>query len=159
MPACRVGSTSILKSDAAPRRASGFLIAVFAIIAVGAANAAELTVVVKDLRSAAGTVHVALYRTPESFPKSGLMLADQVVPAALAGSRATFGELTPGRYAIAVYHDENANNDFDQGIFGIPLEGYAFSNGATVFFGPPAFDEAAFDVDKESTTIVIPMRY
>jgi uncharacterized protein (DUF2141 family) len=154
-----VGSISILKFDDARRQASGFLIAVLATLAIGAANAAELAVVVKDLHSAEGTVHVALYRTPESFPKSGAMLAGQVVPAALAGTRATFGELTPGRYAIAVYHDENANNDFDQGIFGIPLEGYAFSNDANVFFGPPAFDDAAFDVDKDNTTIVIPMRY
>jgi uncharacterized protein (DUF2141 family) len=159
MPTCRVGFISILKSDAGFRQAIGLLIAVFAILAVGAAKAADLTVVVNALRSATGTVHVALYRTPESFPKSGAMLEDKVVPADLAGSRATFGNLTPGRYAIAVYHDENANNDFDQGIFGIPLEGYAFSNGATVFFGPPAFDEAAINVDKDTTTIVIPMGY
>ena len=47
-------------------------------------------------------------------------------------------------YAIAVYHDENDNDSFDQGFLGIPLEDYAFSNNAAVFLGPPSFDDAAF---------------
>ncbi len=70
-----------------------------------------------------------------------------------------FRGLAPGRYAVAVYHDENGNGEFDQGFFGIPLEGYAFSNGATAFFSAPGFDEAAVTVGEGVTEITIEMTY
>ena len=47
------------------------------------------------------------------------------------------------------------NHDFDQGIFGIPLEDYGFSNDARVFFGPPSFDDAAFELLEPKTKITI----
>ncbi len=111
------------------------------------------------LRSGDGDVHVAVYDSPETFPDSGEMAADAVVPARPDGVLAAFPGLAPGTYAVAVYHDENANHDFDQGIFGVPLECYAFSNGAYPFLGPPGFDEAAVTVEPGGTEIVIPMTY
>ena len=85
------------------------------------------------------------------------MLDDRVVPA--ADAVATFEDLAPGTYAVAVYHDENGNGEFDQGLFGIPLEGYAFSMGARAFFGPPSFERAAFAVAAAGTTVTIAMTY
>ncbi len=123
------------------------------------AKAAELRIKVTELRSNDGDVHVAVYDRPESFPKGGAMAAEKVMPASPDGVLAAFAGLAPGAYAVAVYHDENANHDFDQGIFGIPLEGYAFSNGAAVFLGPPDFAEAAVRLGSEGTEIIIPMTY
>lgn len=123
----------------------------------GPAAAADLTVMVDALRSTAGTVHVALYDSADSFPKSSGMLADRVVPA--TAPVATFADLAPGTYAVAVYHDENANEKFDQGLLGLPLEGYAFSSGATGFLGPPSFANAAFAVETQGRAITIPMMY
>ncbi len=111
------------------------------------------------LRSGDGDVHVAVYDSPETFPDSGEMAAEAVVPARSDGVLAAFPGLAPGTYAVAVYHDENANHDFDQGIFGVPLEGYAFSNGASVFLGPPDFAEAAVRLGSEGAEITIPMTY
>ncbi len=121
------------------------------------ALAAELTVVVTDLRNADGDVHIALYDDPARFPDSDGMI-DEVRPTITdSGATATFTGLTPGRYAVAVYHDENADHDFDQGPFGIPLENYAFSNGATAFFAPPSFDEAAITVSAQANRHTISM--
>ncbi len=47
------------------------------------------------------------------------------------------------RYALAVYHDKNANNKLDKNIFGAPTEMYGFSNNARATFGPPSFDDAS----------------
>ena len=67
--------------------------------------------------------------------------------------------LQPGRYAIAVHHDENDNKEMDLGLLGIPKEGYGFSNNARVIFGPPVFDAASFDVASEKTEIVLNLNY
>ena len=39
-----------------------------------------------------------------------------------------FNDIPPGTYAIAVFHDENANGKLDKNFLGIPCEGYGASN-------------------------------
>ncbi len=123
------------------------------------AAAAELRVKVRELHSNAGNVHFALYATPESFPNNDGRYAGTHVPARSLGAFAVFTGLKAGRYAVAVYHDENGNGKFDQGFFGIPLEGYGFSNGAMAIFRAPRFHEAAIELNGEVTEITIPMIY
>ncbi len=124
----------------------------------GQAFAAELNVTVSGLRSGQGSVHVAVYDAADRFPKDGESLADAVV-AAVGEVTVKFKDLAAGKYALAVYHDENGNNEFDQGIFGVPLEGYGFSNNASVFFGPPDFAAAAVTLAEPAANIKIRMRY
>jgi len=117
--------------------------------------AAELRVTVTGLRSAKGDLHFAVYATAEHFPKREGRVAKAVVKAGPRGATKVFAKLALGIYAVAVYHDENGNDEFDQEIFGIPLEDYGFSNGATAFFGPPDFAAAAFAVELGGTAITI----
>ena len=134
------------------------------------AYGADLTITVTHLRSAKGDVHMALYDTPETFPDSDGMLHKMTVlitsgpkqenaqaqGQAQDQAQATFKNLQPGAYAVAVFHDENGNHEFDQGLFGIPLEDFAFSNNARVFFAPPSFKDAAFQLTA-SQALIIPM--
>lgn len=46
-----------------------------------------------------------------------------------------------GKYAIAVFHDENQNLKLDKSILGWPVEKYGFSNNARGVFGPPELNE------------------
>ncbi|MCZ6466599.1 MAG: DUF2141 domain-containing protein [Alphaproteobacteria bacterium] len=140
--------------------------AVFAMVSVlgcallsTATTAAELRVDVTGLRSGDGEVHLAVFATPETFPDSDGMLAEAIVRAKAAGVHWVFSGLKPGTYALAVYHDENENREFDRGFLGIPLEGFAFSNDATVFFGPPDFADAAVTVPGNGARITIRMTY
>ena len=55
--------------------------------------------------------------------------------------------LEEGYYGIAIYHDENSNDEFDK-FLGIPQEKYGFSNDAKVFLGPPSYDDASFKLNK-----------
>ena len=122
-------------------------------------GAAELRIDVTGLRSADGTIHLAVYDRPEEFPNGDKRLFETVVEAAAERVRIVLGDLEPGTYAVAAYHDENANQKFDKGLFGFPLEGYAFSNDATVFLGPPAFAAAAVPVSADGARITITMTY
>ena len=123
------------------------------------ATAAELRVDVTGLRSGGGEVHLAVFATPATFPRSDAMLAEAIVRAKAAGVHWVFSGLKPGTYALAVYHDENENREFDRGFLGIPLEGFGFSNDAQVFFGPPDFADAAVTVPGKGVRITIRMIY
>lgn len=129
------------------------------VMAATPARASELRVEVVGLRSDNGIVHVALYATPDTFPKRGRYVKDATVRVTADRAEAVFENLAPGSYALAAFHDENANDQFDQGFMGLPLEGFGFSNGAKVFLGPPAFEEAAVRVDATSADITIRMSY
>lgn len=132
---------------------------VMAIAASQSAVAANFTVKVTGLRSSNGYVHIALYTIPKNYPKGDAMMT-RIVPASKSGGvTAQFSGLAPGTYAFAVYHDENGDNNFNRGFLGIPLEGYAFSNNAKVFLGPPSFKEAAVKLDGKGDEVDIVMSY
>jgi len=69
----------------------------------------------------------------------------------------TFTDLTPGRYAVQVLHDANDNGKLDTNIVGMPTEGYGFSNNPNVM-RRANFDEAAFELTAEGTTITVSLR-
>jgi uncharacterized protein (DUF2141 family) len=121
----------------------------------GVSAAAELTVEVLGARSNDGFMHFGLYDNPDTFPtKDGRLRGTRV---ALSQNRAVavFRGLKAGRYAVAVFHDENDNGEFDQIFFGLPVEDFGFSNGAVAFFGPPRFDNAAVSVPPEGMKVTI----
>mgnify|MGYP002153191321 CR=1 FL=1 len=117
--------------------------------------AADLTVEVLGLRSNEGHVHFGLYDNPETFPTKDGRLAGMHTAIMNNSAVAVFKGLKSGRYALAVFHDENANGEFDQGLFGLPLENYGFSNKAFVFFSSPAFENAVVSVPEKGLTITI----
>jgi len=123
------------------------------------ALAADLTVTVTGLRNDKGDVHIALYDRPDAFPDGDGMLDERKVPIRAGVASARFEGLAPGAFAVATYHDENGNDDFDTNVIGFPLEGYAFSMGAQVFLGPPTFGEAAFKVSVGANETRIAMEY
>ena len=109
-------------------------------------GSASLHVTILGLRSDKGDVHIALYDNPVNFPDPNGMILDVEVPIYQKKAHYSFTDLTQKDYAIAIYHDENNNDSFDQNFFGIPLEDYAFSNNASVFFRPPSFSDASFQL-------------
>lgn len=132
--------------------------AVFAVTLLGAtaAFAVDLTVEVLDTRPGTGTVHAALYASPDAWLKS-----DQVLQGARqeATERTVlvFRNLTPGRYALAAFLDDNGNGKLDRNAAGTPRERMGFSRDALGFMGPPAFPDAAFELN-ENTTLTVRLR-
>ncbi len=116
---------------------------------------ADLEVSVTGLGSNQGDVHIALYDRPDAFPDSEGMVAELFTAVSGGVARARFADLEPGPYALAVYHDENANHEFDQGFLWLPLEDYGFSNGARALLRAPTFEAAAFPLPPEGAAITI----
>ena len=67
--------------------------------------------------------------------------------------------MKPGRYAIALLHDENSNGKADRVLGMMPKEGFGFSRDAPVRMGPPKFRDAAFDMGTSDRELTIKMRY
>lgn len=131
------------------------LVGVWAGAPAGAA-AERLTVRIVGFEAVEGDVHAALYDSAEAFPESGKMLAEQEVALTGAVAEITFDGLEAGRrYAVAVYHDANGNDEFDQGLLGIPRERYGFSRNPLIFLRPPRFEEAAVELPPEGLTVEI----
>ncbi len=118
-----------------------------------------MQVEVKGLRNNDGLVRLALYDRPELFPISGKAFIISDVPIPYQGLSLLFSDLPPGEYALALFHDEDGDNVFDKGFLGLPLEGFGFSNDATVFFSAPSFSAAAVTVGEELTAITVHVRY
>ncbi len=129
--------------------------ALITLLWIPGAQAADLTIDVVGLKNNKGDVHIALYNKPDKFPTHDGVFSGDEVPISKGRARTVFDNLPTGRYAVAVYHDENNNDEFDQGFLGIPLEDFGFSNGARAFFGPPSFEDADIILPDGGTTTTI----
>lgn len=124
------------------------------------AKTADVTVTITDIRSSKGTIRACMTTDAGKFPKCrGDASSYRKVVKANGQVELTFTGVTPGRYAIALLHDENDNGKADRALGMMPKEGFGFSRDAKVRMGPPSFDSAAFDVTASSIRQTIRMRY
>jgi uncharacterized protein (DUF2141 family) len=78
---------------------------------------------------------------------SGKPLKELVIPVASSKKDQVLnlGSWKEGSYTLALYLDKNKNNRLDKGLFGQPLEPYAFSNNARASFSEPSVEDQRFE--------------
>lgn len=97
------------------------------------------------LHSDKGQVLCALFSSPADFPKKfERALAHAKSDISRGAAICEFPGISPGTYAVSVFHDENSNDKLDTNFMGIPREGVGASNNPKGHFGPPKFSAAAF---------------
>lgn len=122
---------------------------------------ANLTVQIDGIQRQEGNVCLKLFNAAQGFPNDNESAVSRTcIPLTNAAQPFTysFPNLPAGSYAVAIYHDRNGNEVLDRGTFGIPLEGYGFSNNAPAVTGPARFQDALLLL-AGSQTIEIQMRY
>lgn len=117
----------------------------------------DLTVEVKSIPKAKGSIFIGLFRPKDEFPVFGKQYIGKIIPVTGKNMSHSFPELAEGKYTVAVYHDENKNGKLDKNHLGIPTEVYGFSNNARRTFSAPSFEEAAIDL-KSDLTISITLK-
>jgi uncharacterized protein (DUF2141 family) len=127
------------------------------ILATSATQAAELVVKVNDVRTQKGQLRLAVFNSANAWDGKAEAVASQALDATATEVDFHFPGLAAGRYAVSVMHDENGNGKLDSNFMGIPLEGYGFSNDPQVM-RKATFDEAAFAVGADDTTIELHLR-
>jgi uncharacterized protein (DUF2141 family) len=121
---------------------------------------APVRVEITGLRSDKGVVRACMTTHAERFPQCrGDADAYSQVVSASGAAVLEFRAVRPGRYAIALLHDENGNGKADRALGMMPREGFGFSRDAPVRLGPPSFGSAAFEIDGAGATQTIRMRY
>ena len=86
--------------------------------------AADFTIEVRGVRSGDGRVFVAVHgpESKDTFPSGDGVVAGRRQPAQVGAVRFVVGDLSPGRYAVAAFHDANDNGELDTNLLGIPSE-------------------------------------
>lgn len=115
---------------------------------------------VENVRSASGAIKVELYKNSrDDFLKKRGRISRTRVTARKGGTRACLNAPSPGKFSIAVYHDENGNKKFDRNFLGIPTEGFGFSNNPSLGIGMPDQEDMLFKVGAKPITIRISVIY
>ena len=117
-------------------------------------RAGDLEIKIDGISREEGTVRVALFASEDDY-KADRAYAQEETPAEDPMVTVRFQDVPPGRYCIASFQDINSNGKIDTNFVGIPKEPYGFSRNARGRFGPPAFNEMAFDVGPEEEQLEI----
>ena len=123
--------------------------------------AGDLVIELKGIRSDEGQVLGGIHQKfPDvKFPDAKGSTASFRVAAREGTITVIFKDMPDGDYALTAFHDENKSGEIDRNALGIPTEGYAFSNDAMGFMGPPSFEDTAVTVGEEGATASANMKY
>lgn len=104
-------------------------------------------VTVKNLEGKTGQVYIGWYNSAVAFSSKQKAVFKKIIK--VSGQyelSVPFEAIPPGKYAIAVYLDENGNGIIDKNFLGIPKEKYGFSNNAAPAMRAPKYEEAVFEM-------------
>jgi uncharacterized protein (DUF2141 family) len=121
----------------------------------------QVIIDVSGVRGERGQIVAAIYLGASGFPEDPKAVhTDRTVPITGRQQRLVFDRVPAGPFAVAVYHDEDADGEMDKGMFGMPAEGYGFSRDAAAQFGPPSFESARLTLaGGQQLPVPIRMRY
>ena len=123
----------------------------------GAEN--EVRIVIRGVEESVGLISADLYPNNEEAFLKGERRIKKVKYAARAPiTQFCLTAPETGDFAIAVYHDRNANGRFDKTGLGLPNEPWGISNNPKVRFAPPSVESALFAVSAEGAHVDIGLR-
>jgi uncharacterized protein (DUF2141 family) len=118
-----------------------------------------LLVHIDGFRNQKGDAGVTVFKSPDGWPEDN----DKAFTHGghpFTGNKTTVElQLPPGRYGIAVIHDENSNRKLDRNMLGWPKEGFGFANNPKVGLSAPSFDKATIQVGCPVTETTIHLIY
>ncbi|GHG08237.1 DUF2141 domain-containing protein [Thalassotalea marina] len=115
------------------------------------ALANSVTFTIEQVKNDKGTILAQLFKGATNY-KAGKAVSAQQVKAKQGSISITFNNLEPGEYAIRYFHDENNNGKLETNMFGMPTEGYGYSNNAKGNFGPADYNDMKFTVSTTPIT-------
>lgn len=123
------------------RTAPAFL---FALLFAPPTFAKDLRVLVSGIENDQGEIACLLFQEDEGFPSRFEAATTRVRYPAVSGMlTCTFPNVEPGRYAVSVVHDQNANNEVDSSFLGTSKEPWGVTNNVRPARRSPRFSEAA----------------
>lgn len=119
----------------------------------------EIRVIIRSVKQSVGLMTIELYRNdPAVFLSQEGREVRQQFAARAPVTEICLHAPDATDYAIAVYHDKNANHRFDKGALGLPAEPYGVSNNPRMRLAPPTIEEALFSVAEDGARVEIELR-
>ncbi|MBK6731415.1 MAG: DUF2141 domain-containing protein [Bacteroidetes bacterium] len=106
----------------------------------------DINVTVTNLKNTDGYIFIGLFNKADDFPIDGKQYRKDYVKVSSKTFTYTFKNIPAGDYAIAVYHDENADHKCNRNMMGIPTERYGFSNNIKPVLSAPSFSKVKFNL-------------
>jgi uncharacterized protein (DUF2141 family) len=123
-------------------------------------SSTTLTLELSGLRNTEGLLRVALFDSAEGYPgDSSQAIRSASLPITAIPQLVTFEDLPFGSYAVAVFHDENADSQMNVNKLGIPIEGIGFSGNPRLWKGVPSFERVEFELTRDNTIVPIQLKY
>lgn len=151
LPSCLLGAIALLFAGSAAAQSAS---------CTGHDSPYRLHVDVEGVQSSKGLIAVTLYPDIASkfLAHHGSLYVGRV-PAKMGTTDVCIHLPSLGTYAVAVYHDANANRHIDRTAIGLPAEGFGFSNNPHVFLGIPAWRSVRLSVAENDMHMSIKLRY
>ena len=127
------------------------IIGLGALFAASVASAGEVIVTIEDIRSVDGMLYGQVVRGEPGFAEEDAPVFSFTMEPAMPSTSFSVA-LSPGSYAIRVFHDLDGDGELGTTLLGIPSEPWATSNNAVGSFGPPKWNAVRFDVGDDSET-------
>ena len=109
--------------------------------------ACTLSITVHGVNSSKGVVGVVVFRSPTGWPESvATSFRHLAFPAQKGEQKISIPDLPPGRYAVALIHDVNANMKLDKNWLGKPTEQWGMANNPRSSFKAPPFERAVIEL-------------
>jgi uncharacterized protein (DUF2141 family) len=138
----------------------GFSVLILVLLGAGTIRAqGRVQALVKGFQSNKGICRACLFNNAEAFSSGKGPLQCLQVAVANKEARLQFEPVPAGRYAVALFHDANENNQLDKNFLGIPKEGYGASRNNLPFAAAPSFEENAFEVAASTVQLQVKLRY
>ncbi|MBV6446481.1 MAG: hypothetical protein FCKEOINB_00074 [Nitrosomonas sp.] len=121
------------------------------------ARSAQVRVTVNNMR-AGGVLNVELYDDPDNFLFKKGRKRKVRIPAADGQQKVCMNLEQPGTFAVAVYHDIDANRKLKKRWNLLPEEPFGLSKNPKQQTGFPKFSDSAFTTGKLGADIVIDLQ-
>ncbi len=118
----------------------------------------KLIVAIEGIKEAKGVMIIAIFDNESDFLNKEYV-NQKVTISDDGNAKAVFNNLPKGSYSVSVIHDQNSNGKLDKNFFGIPTEGFGFSNNKMGKFGPPSFEECNVQLSGEQVEISIKLKH
>ena len=111
----------------------------------------NLTVKVTGIVGIKGIIEFGLFDDPDKYATVGGTCRQIRKKTTANEVSCTFYNLSEKKYGVCIYHDENSNNKCDKNFFGIPTEGYGFSNNKKPVLSAPSFEECSINLTSDKS--------
>lgn len=113
----------------------------------------KLVLMFSNVPDIPGSLMIAVYNKPESFRKDSYK---SIKVASTPGEmQVEIPGLSPGEYAVMVFHDQNGDGKLNKNLLGIPQEHWSGSLNTRFVLGAPSWKQTRFMLQKTGSSIQV----